>query len=90
MGDVKMAFDESENPLRKAIRRAAESGWSVNPPEIANTNEILILHLAIDSNFWQALATAEKWPHWEPHRQDFIDYLADGGNPASFFAHLLK
>jgi len=90
MGDVKMALGESENPLRKAMQRAAVAGWSMNPPESEVANDILVLHLAIDSNFWQALAATEQWPEWEPHRQDFIDYLADGGNAASFFAHILK
>jgi hypothetical protein len=85
-----MAFGESENPLRIAMQRAAKSGWSMNLAEAELTNDILVLHLAIDSNFWQALAATEQWSEWEPHREDFVDYLADGGNAASFFAHILK
>ena len=63
-----MAFGESENPLRIAIQRAAKSGWSLNLAEPELTNDILVLHLAIDSNFWQALAATEQWSEWEPHR----------------------
>jgi len=62
----------------------------MNPPESELTREILVLHLAIDSSFWQALAKAVGWPDWERHRRNFIDYLADGGNAGSFFAHLLN
>jgi hypothetical protein len=62
----------------------------MNPPETELTREILVLHLAIDSAFWQALAKAVGWPDWERHRRNFIDYLADGGSAASFFAHLLN
>jgi hypothetical protein len=87
---VNMALDESQDPLRKAARRAADAGWTIQPPGVQLTNEVLILHLALDSNFWQALATAEQWPEWESHRQEFIDYLADSGDAGSFFAHLLK
>ena len=82
--------DESDSPIRNATQRAAGSGWSMHPPENELTNEILVLHLAIDSSFWQALAKAVGWPDWERHRRNFIDYLADGGNAASFFAHLLN
>ena len=85
-----MPIEESDSPIRNATQRAAGSGWSMNPPENELTNEILILHLAIDSSFWQALAKAVGWPDWERHRRNFIDYLADGGNAASFFAHLLN
>jgi len=57
---VKMAVDESQDSLRKATRRAAEAGWTPHPPEPELTNEVLILPLALDNNFWQALATAEQ------------------------------
>jgi hypothetical protein len=87
---VTMPVKETDSPMRNAMRRAATFGWALNPPETELTSEILILHLALDSNFWQALATAEGWPEWEPRRQEFIEYLADGGNAGSFFAHLLK
>jgi len=62
----------------------------MHPPATELTSEILVLHLAIDCGFWQALAKAGGWPEWEVQRQDFIDYLADGGNAASFFEHLLN
>jgi hypothetical protein len=85
-----MTVEESDSPIRNATRRAAGSGWSMNPPETELTREILVLHLAIDSAFWQALAKAVGWPDWERNRRNFIDYLADGGDAASFFAHLLS
>jgi hypothetical protein len=85
-----MTVEESDSPIRNATRRAAGSGWSINPPENELTSEILVLHLAIDGTFWQALAKAVGWPDWERHRRNFIDYLADGGDAASFFAHLLN
>ena len=72
------------------MQRAAKSVWSMNLAEPELTNDILVLHLAIDSNFWQALAATEQWYEWELYRQDFVDYLADGGNAASFYAHILK
>jgi hypothetical protein len=84
------AVKQSDWPLRNAIRRAAGSGWRMHPPESELTNDILVLHLAIDNNFWQALATTEQWSEWEARRQNFIEYLADGGNAASFFANILK
>ncbi len=87
---VTMAVEEADSPMRKAMRRATGSGWNLRPPETELTSEILVLQLALDSSFWQSLGTAEGWRQWEPHRQDFIEYLADGGNAASFFAHLLK
>jgi hypothetical protein len=87
---VTVAFEESDSPMRNAMRRAAMSGWNLNRPETELTSDVLVLQLALDSNFWQSLATAEGWPEWESHRQDFIESLADGGNAASFFAHLLK
>jgi hypothetical protein len=83
-------FKEGDNPIQNAIRRANGSGWSMKPPDSELRNDLVILHLAIDSDFWQALAATEKWSEWEHRRQDFIDYLADGGNAASFFAHVLK
>jgi hypothetical protein len=85
-----MAVEEADSPMRKAMRRATGSGWNLRPPEAKLTSEILVLHLALDSSFWQSLAKAEGWQEWEPHRQDFIEYLADGGTAGSFFAHLLK
>jgi hypothetical protein len=87
---VTMAVEEADSPMRMAMRRATGSGWNLHPPEIELTSEILVLHLALDSSFWQSLATAEGWQEWEPHRQDFIEHLADGGSAGSFFAHLLK
>ena len=81
---------EGDNPIQNAIRRANGSGWSMKPPDSELRNDLVILHLAIDSDFWQALAATEQWSEWERRRQDFIDYLADGGNAASFFAHVLK
>jgi hypothetical protein len=83
-------IEQSDSPIRTATQRAAGSGWSMHPPATELTNEILVLHLAIDCGFWQALARSGGWPEWEVQRQDFIDYLADGGNPASFFEHLLN
>ncbi len=85
-----MTIEGSNSPIRNATQRAAGSGWSMHPPATELTNEILVLHLAIDCGFWQALAKAGGWPEWEVQRQDFIDYLADGGNAASFFEHLLN
>ena len=82
--------EDIDNQIRDAIRRAADAGWNMNPPESELTNDILILHLAIDITFWQALAASEQWSGWESRRQGFIDYLADGGNAASYFAHILK
>jgi hypothetical protein len=79
-----------DSPIQNAIRRANGSGWSMKPPNPETRNDLIVLHLAIDSDFWQALAATEKWSEWERRRQDFIDYLADGGNAASFFAHVLK
>jgi hypothetical protein len=87
---VTMTVEESDSPMRIALRRAAKSGWSLNPPETELPSDVLVLQLALDSNFWQSLATAEGWPEWESHRQDFIESLADGGNAASFFSQLLK
>jgi len=87
---LNMNVRKAEDSLRKAARRAAEAGWSIHPPEFELTNEMLVLHLALDSKFWQALGTAERWPEWESHQQEFIDYLADRGDADSFFAHVLK
>jgi hypothetical protein len=84
------SVEKADSPMRDAMRRAAVSGWKLNPPETELPSDILVLQLALDGSFWQSLATAEGWPEWEPSRQDFIDYLADGGNAASFFTHLLK
>jgi hypothetical protein len=81
---------ETENPLRKAVRLAREAGWAINPPALDPTTELLVLHLAIDHNFWQALASVEHWPDWEPYRQDFIDHLAGGESATSFFGQILK
>jgi len=87
---VQMGVEKSQDSLRKATRRAAEAGWSIHPPEFELTNEMLILHLALDTRFWQALAVAEQWSDWESHQQDFIQYLADRMEAGSFFDHVLR
>ena len=87
---LNMDVRKTEDSVRKAARRAAEAGWSIHPPEFELTKEMLILHLALDSNFWQALGAAEQWPEWESHQQDFIEYLADRGDAESFFAQVLR
>jgi len=85
-----MAVEDADGPMRSAMHRATESGWKFNPPETELTSEVLVLHLALDSNFWQCLAKAERWAAWQPHRQDYIEHLADGGTAAAFFARLLR
>ena len=87
---LEMGFAESKDSLRRATRRAAEAGWKIHPPEFELTHEMLILHLALDTKFWQSLAAAEHWPDWESHQQDFIQYLADRGDAASFFEDVLR
>lgn len=81
---------ESNNGLGKALRVAERTGWSINPPDLTLTYAIIVLHLALDNNFWQALAAEQHWAEWERHRQEFIDHLADGGDASVFFDEILK
>jgi hypothetical protein len=45
----------------------------------------------LDPNFWRALGRMLGWQHerlWRGQWQRFIDHLAQGNTPESFFAHL--
>jgi hypothetical protein len=86
----------------QAIRDAAEKGgyryrwWKANDLDHDQGYNALQMrglteHL-YDPNFWKALGTARKWQDtgaWLFHWHRFIDHVAFGNDPESFFASLL-
>jgi hypothetical protein len=79
-----------ESPVWKAIRIAKTRGWRLDPPELGSNPEMLALHLAIDSRFWQALGRSQRWGNWQTHREMFILHLESGKDMDSFFRAALK
>lgn len=87
--------------MNEAIRRAIEGGYQIIMntkygrkveyfPEYQEPEKIVLNPL-----FWRAIGKAEGWPEkhtaylgWKNRWHDFIDHLADGGTPDTFFAAL--
>lgn len=86
----------------QAIRDAAEKGgyryrwWKVNDLDYNEGYNALQMrglteHL-YDPNFWKALGMAREWQDtgaWLFHWHRFIDHVAFGKDPESFFASLV-
>jgi hypothetical protein len=88
--------------IQEALSKAVEGGYQPNSQhrELGMRAGVLGLHTFstihvdecfLDPNFWRALGRTLGWQHervWRGQWQRFIDHLAHGNTPESFFAHL--
>lgn len=85
--------------MNEAIKLAKEQGYK--PLKLWGTETELYSDMFIDPSFWQALGRALGWkehdnligiihPHWLYKWHRFIDWIAEGKSPDSFFEELIK
>ena len=88
--------------IQEALSKAVEGGYQheFKAHEPSLRTGLLGLHgfstihvdeCFLDPNFWRALGRTLGWQHervWREQWQRFIDHLAHGNTPESFFAHL--
>ena len=87
--------------ISEAIQKAVEDGYNVGPIEVDMVCDNKHAHYFQNPQFWQALGKAMGWnklapyelvnkniPEWHYHWHKFIDHLAEGGDPTSFFNQL--
>jgi hypothetical protein len=88
--------------IQEALQKAREGGYprDAKPQDLDICVGVLGLHAFrtlqidecfLDPEFWRALGPTLGWQHervWRGQWQRFIDHLAQGKTPASFFATL--
>jgi hypothetical protein len=88
--------------IQEALTKAREGGYprDLKHQELNIRVGVLGLHafrtmqvdeIFLDPDFWRALGRTQGWQHervWKGYWQGFLDHLAQGKTPASFFADL--